>query len=450
MDELIFVSGDGHAEMPPELWPEYLERRHHELLPTAHADNEAFVALQRAYFDFSSETVELIDNDGTYAAGGFLGVWDLDRRLAELDREGVAAELVLPGDPRAIGLFNPLYRTYPQDVVAAGRRAFHRWVTDTFGAATDRLLLVGDAASGTGIDEMLAELEWIAQRGFVGTYLPGQQVRPELPPLYDAYFDPFWSRCEDLGVAVVIHAGYGFEQAEYMNTLDVLRRAMQSSGRDDLMSEVMNVAEDFLHMDLRPRRAMWQMMLGGVFDRHPRLKLLLIELRADWLPATLRHLDAAYERERADLPAELTPSDYWRSNCHTTPSFMHRAEVAMRHEIGVETVTFGRDYPHNEGTWPNTHDWLADAFVGVPDDEVRLMLGENLIRVLGLDRARLASLAARIGPTIDQITGHRPEVDPRLVAHFHHRGGYLKPAEEIRTDEIDPLLREDLRLASTG
>ncbi len=120
----------------------------------------------------------------------------------------------------------------------------------------------------------------------------------------------------------------------------------------------------------------------------------------------------------------------------------------MRHELGIETVFFGRDYPHAEGTWPNTADWLSDAFAGVPDDELRLMLGDNAIRVLGLDRAKLATVAERIGPTIAEVTGRTPELDARLVANWDARGGYLKPPEPDDPDAIDALLRQDLALAS--
>jgi hypothetical protein len=190
---------------------------------------------------------------------------------------------------------------------------------------------------------------------------------------------------------------------------------------------------------------MWQLMLGGVFDRHPDLKLLLSEVRADWIPATLTHLDAVYAEHRDDLPAKRTPSEYWPTNCLAGASFIHKAEVEMRHEIGVETIAFGRDFPHPEGTWPNTKEWLRDAFAGVGEDELRLMLGENAIRVLGLDRTRLAELAQRIGPTVDDILGGSPDVSPELMASFAQRGGYLKPAEGgARLDLVDELLQQDL------
>jgi hypothetical protein len=93
---------------------------------------------------------------------------------------------------------------------------------------------------------------------------------------------------------------------------------------------------------------------------------------------------------------------------------------------------------------------LSDALAGVPDDELRLLLGENAIRVLGLDRARLAAVAAQIGPTVEDITGPTPELDARLLANWDARGGYLKPPEKIDLEAIDHLLGQDITLATAA
>jgi len=75
---------------------------------------------------------------------------------------------------------------------------------------------------------------------------------------------------------------------------------------------------------------------------------------------------------------------------------------------------------------------------------VRLILGENAVRFLGLDRARLTEVADRIGPTVADITGGC-DVAPELIAHFDLRGGYLKPAEgDAQLAMVDGILREDL------
>jgi hypothetical protein len=124
----------------------------------------------------------------------------------------------------------------------------------------------------------------------------------------------------------------------------------------------------------------------------------MTEIRADWVPATLATLDQL--AAEAGAPLAMKPSEYYRRNCAVAPSSTHRAEVEMRHEIGLEQMIFGMDYPHHEGTWPNTRAWIQAAFAGVPEHEARLILGENAIRFYGLDRDHLARVAARMSPAM--------------------------------------------------
>jgi hypothetical protein len=186
------------------------------------------------------------------------------------------------------------------------------------------------------------------------------------------------------------------------------------------------------------------MLLGGVFDRHPKLKVMMTEVRADWIPGLLRHLDAVFEEHRADLPTKRKPSEWWDSNGMAGVSFMHKCEIEMRDDIDVDHMNFGRDYPHAEGTWPNTVAYLQDLLLGVPEADVRKILGGNLIRFLDLDAAKLDEVAARIGPTIEQLTGAET-LDPALLAHLDQRTGYLKPYEgETRIAEMAPLVLADV------
>jgi predicted TIM-barrel fold metal-dependent hydrolase len=446
---LILVSGDSHAVPPPALWPEYVEPSYHHLLPAMYEDDARYRQLLGLFADFSPEVLEVIDGDGIWAGGGYLGCWDRAVRLSEMDREGVAAEFVYPGDPRAISPFSPQFRPLPEDVVAAGVRAYNRWAADAFGPAMDRILCVGDPASQPTLDDILAELDWIAEHGFAGAYVPGYFHRADLPPPHDPFWDPYWSRLATLGLPAVIHAGYGQKQCEFFNGIEALRRNMEAEGRTDLLAEIINNADKFFTKDMRPRRAMWNLMLGGVFDRHPDLRLLMTEVRGDWLPDTIRHLDQVVERSGAAVATTRKPSDIWQEHCLMSLSFVHKAEVEMRYELGVDTILFGRDYPHAEGTWPNTTDWLRDSLAQVPEAELRLMLGENAIRILGLDRSRLAAVADRIGLQPADIVGPSPELDPRLLANWDARGGYLKPAEIVDHDELDDMLRQDLAPAGS-
>jgi predicted TIM-barrel fold metal-dependent hydrolase len=450
VDKVIIVSADGHAVMEPERWPKYLEQEYHEHIPALTHELDVFTKSMTLLNDLtlSEEACEVFDDERAYRSGQWRGLWDADVRLAEMDREGVAAEFVFQGDFRAPDLgYNTMNGTYPFDMVDAGVRAYDRWLVDNFGGHSDRFLLVGPSGTYSDMDAALQEAAWVAEHGFVGTFAPGFCHFGGIPPFYDDRWEPLWSLYEDAGMTLVIHGGFGFDQGFAYDAVEAANAKVQAEGGGimelaaALAASVFN--SDFFS-DLRCRRAMWQLLLGGVFDRHPGLKLMMTEVRADWIPALLGRLDDVFEEHRATLPATRRPSEYWSTNCMAGLSFMHAAEVEMRHEIGVDTIDFGRDYPHTEGTWPNTLDYLSGLFAGVPEDDVRLMLGENAIRFLHLDRARLADIAARVGPTIDEITGGA-EVDAALLAHLDDRCGFAKPAEGAsRVREVDDMLRDDL------
>jgi predicted TIM-barrel fold metal-dependent hydrolase len=455
MDEkLIIVSSDSHAGMPKELWSEYLDPQFHELLPSLARDNEIYptaIALQTAKYGIGG-LPEHLEIHRT----GWAGLHDPVLRMVDMDREGVAAELVYHGDSRLGDLFhNGTNRTYPLEAWEAGARAWNRWAADAFGFAMDRFLVTAAIGPCTDMDAAVAEVHWIADHDFTGTYCPGYLHHDAMPPLYDEYYEPFWAACAERGIAIVVHAGFGTEQGSVFPVLEGMYNAVaEAAGSTDeeamfahceaVPDEAGVFFNNFLNHNVYSRQPMWQLMLSGAFDRHPDLRFIPTEIRLDWIPATLRHLDAAYEEHRVDLPAARRPSEYWRTNCLAGASFIHKAEVEMRHEIGIETILFGRDFPHPESTWPHTKVWLSDAFQGIPEDELRLMLGENAIRFLNLDRNRLAEIAKRIGPSVEEVNGGSP-APADLLDNFALRGGYLKPAEgEDKLPLVDELLQQDL------
>ncbi len=449
MDHVSIVSTDGHSVMPAELWPEYLEAAFHEHLPALHADNDVNRRTMYPTNDMLMvPALDVYDTEGAYQDGRWSGAWDADVRLAEMDREGIASELVFHGFFRVSDLgFCVVNATFPPDVVDAGARAHNRWAHDTFGEHSLRLPLVGAMLSCTDLDAVMSELDWVADHGFVGTYAPGFLGVPDLPPLDHECWDPVWARYVERNLAVVVHAGYGMEQGYAFRELEaaVQRTDAKGGGVPEMIQDLMEgLFTSGFFGDITYRRALWQMLLGGVFDRHPELRVLVTEVRADWVPDVLAHLDAQYDAHRADLPSRRRPSEWWESNCLVGASFMHKAEAEMRDEIGIDRLVFGRDYPHAEGTWPNTRDFLRDLFGGVPEADVRKILGENAIRFFGFDADALAAIAEKIGPTMADITGGGP-VAPELIEHLDVRTGYLKPAERgSRLGELAEPLQADL------
>ena len=159
------------------------------------------------------------------------------------------------------------------------------------------------------------------------------------------------------------------------------------------------------------RRHLQQMVFGGVFDRHPGLKVVFTEQMVSWVPSTLADLDNVYlmgvERHKRQNPlwdpVLRRPSEYWASNCFNAGSFLARHEAEMRYEVGLGNLMWGSDYPHHEGTWPNTRLSMRKTFAGLPELDVRLILGENALRAYHLDEAVLRSIADRIGPRPEDL-----------------------------------------------
>jgi predicted TIM-barrel fold metal-dependent hydrolase len=99
----------------------------------------------------------------------------------------------------------------------------------------------------------------------------------------------------------------------------------------------------------------------------------------------------------------MKPSEYFHRQVFLGASCMPRRESEMREQIGVANIMWGSDYPHPEGTWPYTRQQMVDTFHGLPEDDLRAMLGLNAARVYGLDLEALERTASRIGPAISDF-----------------------------------------------
>jgi predicted TIM-barrel fold metal-dependent hydrolase len=445
VEPLIIVSGDGHIGARPQDYRDYIDPSFRDALDDLVAENNDFLRLT-ASRPIVTNVVDINDDE-------FPG-WSVERRLRDLDHDGISAEVLHGGHQGSVlPFYSVMNKPYSADLRSAGARAYHRWVADFISGTDGRMLPVADPGPCVDLKDTLKELDWCAANGFRSVSLVQNTWDNGLPPVHDRYYEPFWSACEHLGLVVSVHAGWGSPQGKFWEFAEQFEKLVVGAQADpeqasSLMMDAMASSEDSpLALDMGPRRALWQIMLGGVFDRHPRLTLVLTEVRADWLPSTLRLLDERFAR--GDTPLVRKPSEYWQDNCFVTPSSIHTCEVEMRHEIGLDQMLFGTDYPHPEGTWPQTREWIRYAFHDVSEAELRAILGENAIRCYGLDRAKLATIAGEIAPTPQELLGDG-DIDPELIESFDNRAGLRRPAEQADVAIVRDLFDEDLRLVGTA
>ncbi|WP_082279868.1 amidohydrolase family protein [Mycobacterium colombiense] len=444
---VAIVSADGHVGCPPGGYRDYIDPEYRHLLDELGEEQQVATSMMGVLHQIPADSVEVVDPRGIRQGQPWEVGWDLSRRLTELDKEGIAAEFVINGSGDAVPFFSWANKPRPADVRSAGARAYNRWVADLVTDSKGRLFANAEVDQRTDRETSTRELKWIAEHGFVSVTVPGIVHDPSHPPLCSREYDWFWAACADLNLNLNLHAGWGMAQGLPFEGMKAAMTGMLSlenfdfSEADEQLKALDgdNVDSPFA-LDMGPRQAMWQLMLGGVFDRYPSLTLVLTEVRADWLPPTLAYLDRRFAEHKA--PVALSPSEYFARNCVATPSAPHRAEIAMRHQIGVDRLLFGADLPHPESTWPNTREWIRDVMQGVPQEEAQKILSGNAIRVYGLDADAIDRVAQRIGPRPEEIFGES-HLDDRLIAHFHQRAGYEKPAETVDVGKIQERLATD-------
>ena len=441
MDRAIVVSADCHAD-PAEAdgYGPYLEADYQE-------DYRAYVAELRTalagigkgtghdrtiYFssDHHDKLVEaaketMPEEGAARAIGSNLSLTsDPEVRLRDLEADGVVAEVIFvnaawPFAPLGLQAFRSPPRSTEsnrtRELQTAGKRAYHRWLGELCQAHPGRRVGVGVLYPVDDVQEAIEDLEFMRQVGVAGVMCPSPV--PQAPPLWDRWYDPVWAKAAELRMPVHLHTGWG-------EKIDP-RIKFGRPDADDY-DPGMAAIDDIERMWL-PRRALWLLTLSGVLQRHPDLKLVFAELNADWLPTYLAQMDGVYgdylrsARKLGDSLA-MAPSEYWRRQCFVGASSASRAEIGMRDAIGLQTLMFGTDYPHNEGTWPTTAKWLKRIFEGVPETDTRAILGENAIRCYGLDHDQLAKAAQRCGPRVDELTGGSADLSEDDVKWLDSRG----------------------------
>jgi predicted TIM-barrel fold metal-dependent hydrolase len=452
-ERLLIVSADGHATPPIHEIVAYLDAPAREFVDDLVRENFTFVDLAAKPRRPSKETLERFDTRHLVRSGGEYGAGNPQIRLEQMDLEGIAGEIL---HPHAQTNAPPFFVRQSLEVRAAGARAYNRWLADFITASRGRLFGVAESGPLHDMDAAVNELTWAREHGFVAVSAPGSFPAPHLPYLCDRYFERFWSACEDLGLVLSVHAGWAGTHDSIIDFTKMppaeRQKAMMAAAgnvvHDDpatqarLVTEAMGQKGSVMRRGLQqPRRVMWQLMAGGVLDRHPDLKIALTEIRADWVPATLDHLAARFSDLR--VACNRSPREYWERQFLVTPSSIHRSEVAMREDIGIEQLAFGQDFPHWEGTWPHTLSWLQDAFSELAENELHAILADNAVAFYGLPGNRLRGTADRVGPHVEEVLGDHP-VSEELIEHMHHRSGYLRPVDPFYPDEIDVALTSDL------
>jgi predicted TIM-barrel fold metal-dependent hydrolase len=374
------LSSDSHVFEPPDLWTTRIDAAFRDRAPRmVRIDGADEIVVER---DQVLSGIGLISNAGARfdtpesisGRGRFedvpRGGYDPAQHLRDMALDGVAGEVLYPSQ----GLF--YFRLADGALMSAVFRAYNDWLAEFCRADRSRLkgiamINLDDVADG------VAELERAARLGLAGAMiseLPPEDRRYDLPE-----YEPFWAAAEALGRPLSLHTAtrrQGRIRGAGPRTLrDASSRATKAFG---------------------PATSLCDMIFSGVFERHPRLVVAVVEFELSWAPYLLDSMDYTY-RERQEeaiyrFKDGLRPRDFFHRN--VVLSFQEDAiGIRLRDVIGVDNLMWGSDYPHSESTFPRSRKILAEILAGVPEDEQARIVGGNTARVYGFDLAGLATHA---------------------------------------------------------
>ncbi len=397
MEKYIVVSSDCHAGLPIQQYRDYIDPKYRKTL-----DESAPIEI--ALSERASESFLIKDINEQWRKGietALTGAWDHNERIKVLDRDGIAVEVVFPDGiteinmpPFGAGIGLDTNEDIVPELQWAGARAHNRWLAELCSQSPERHIGLAIVPVCWDIDDAIAEARWAHENGLKGVLLP-LMTRHHHGYNHRSYH-PFWQVCEDLGLVVHFHSGAA-PREQYFGP------QWPEVADPDCVGAIGTYVTEVLWWTYRPLHFL---IWGGVFETFPKLKVAITETGTGWMvPPWLRLMDHHYHdtkfsKKMGDFTSHLSlsPSEYFRRNVAIGASCTSRADAEIRHEIGLEQMMWGSDYPHPEGSWPHTHDQMISAFNGLPDNEIALMLGENAVRFYGLDRAALQPVVDRIGP----------------------------------------------------
>jgi predicted TIM-barrel fold metal-dependent hydrolase len=418
MTKLCVISSDGHAtaqmdDYRPYLDAEYRDQFDEFLVEWNKNGSHTFElpALQRRLDPAEAQkwAEEMVE------PGRLEGNWNPSRRVQEMAREGMAGEVLFPDFGLPFELMTGSLASslnyipeYNAGRTRAARNAFNRWIADFVSYAPERWVAMA-IVSWDDVELAVADIRAARASGLTGLVLP--TFAPE-KPLYHPDFEPIWNVLGELDMVVNSHAIISSTSNQPVYSASV--------PHPGLTTRVSSPEAVFFG-----RNILNHLIWGGVMERHPEIRFVFTEQGTGWVIGHLESLDYSYQGSyaRTDVRAVIRhkPSEYFARQCYMGSSLFSRCEVALRHQVGIEHMMLGMDYPHHEGTVIGGTQNYLKATLGaerVPVDEARLLLAENAGRVYGFDLQALAPIADELDVTPESVLTP-PEVDlfPRGDVH---------------------------------
>jgi predicted TIM-barrel fold metal-dependent hydrolase len=290
------------------------------------------------------------------------GGQDPKLRIADMDLDKVAAEVLYP--TFILGMFKE-----KPEVQEAGFRVYNDWIANYCASSPKRLYGIPCLAV-YDIDHAVKELQRCTDMGLRGG-LVWQVPDPKLPVTSDHY-EKLWAAAAEIGYPINFHILTGFNYTSGNRVgMEKIRGSVNIKTADAITT-------------------IFDMIWSGVFERHPKLKIEIVESEIGWAPFMIQQWDYYYKRNtkpghpQADFKIKRLPSEIF--NEHVYMTFMDDyVGGQILNFWGDKNCMWSSDYPHPNMTWPNSRAFIARQVGNLPPEKMKQVLSQNVIELYKLD-----------------------------------------------------------------
>jgi predicted TIM-barrel fold metal-dependent hydrolase len=388
----LIVDLDAHLVEPADLWTKRLPAKyqdvgpHIELLPMGqpkldggryieepgtegkpiawwrYEDYEYSVKRLIAAAGYPADEISL---DGVTMDDMRPGCWKPSGRLADMDLNGVEAQMCFPNYPRFCGQI--FLWGKDKELAHLCVKAYNDFTVEEWAGEGEGRLIPLCLVPLWDVQLAAAEVRRNAARGVRAVAFSELPPYLGLPSIYSGYWDPFFEACDETGTVICCHIGSGTKTPK---TSDDAPEAVTGT---IIFGNSVGAMADYLY--------------SGVFARYPNMKVLFAEAQIGWIPYLLERIDDVWETHRGWSHSQQyikeRPSTYYSDHIFST-FFKDAVGVSLIDQVGEDNATFETDYPHQDGTWPYSREQAAEQFSDLDDGLIYKLTRGNAIRLLDL------------------------------------------------------------------
>jgi predicted TIM-barrel fold metal-dependent hydrolase len=286
---------------------------------------------------------------------------DREVRIKVMDDIGIAGALFFP--TLGVGMEQALSDDLP--AMMSAFRSFNRWLDDDWGFAYQDKVFGIPYLTLADVDNAIAELEWVLDRGArlvlfqYGPVLTESGWKSPGDPIYD----PVWARIEEAGITVAYHGG----DSAYSKLMPMWGESAQLEAHRFAPLRGA-LSWDAIHDTFAA------LVLHGVLDRFRGIRFVAVETGSGWVAPLLQKIGKAYKQTPKVFPRD--PREAFREQVYVSP-FYENDLAELRGLVGAQHILLGSDWPHTEGLEDPlsfTRD-LTDA--GFTEAEQHLVMHDN-------------------------------------------------------------------------